>query len=109
MPPMMPRTAPAATTLISAADAWADAITATTAAAGQNRDMGSGVADVAGEHARADAELLHGALVLALDVGAEDQLGVGVAVQPAVVLQLVLELARRPPGIAEREDRAGRP
>ena len=40
--------------------------------------------------------------------GAEDQLGIGVAVQPAIVLQLVLELARRPAGIAERQDRAGR-
>ena len=46
---------------------------------------------------------------LALDVGAEDQLRVGVAMQPAVLLDLVLELARRPAGVAEREDRARGP
>ena len=44
--------------------------------------------------------------VLGLEVGIEDQVGVGRAVEPAVGLDLALELTRRPAGIAEREDGA---
>src|SRR5262249_2348814 len=47
--------------------------------------------------------------VLAAGVRAEDQIKVSRAMQPAVMLDLVLELAGRPAGIAEREDRALRP
>src|SRR3954466_11142987 len=101
---MMPRTAPAAITLISAAAAGEAAITAlknmaTNNAVARSAFMRSGVADVARQHAGPDAELLHRAIVLRTDVGAEDQLGVGAAMQPAVMLQLVFELARRPAGV----------
>src|SRR5688500_3194905 len=65
----------------------------------------SGVADLARQHAGTDADLLQRAFVFRLD-GAEDQIAISAAVQPAVVLQFALELARRPAGVAEREDRA---
>src|SRR5262245_58949886 len=66
----------------------------------------SGVAGLGREHAEMNADLLQRLVVLAVGVAAEDQLGIGGAMQPAVMLDLVLELARRPAGIAEREDRA---
>src|SRR5262249_8617692 len=44
--------------------------------------------------------------VLPADILAEDQIGVGSAMQPTIVLDLVLQLARSPAGIAECEDRA---
>ena len=68
----------------------------------------SGVPGLARQHAEIDADLLHRLLVFAADIGAEDQFRVGGAMQPAVVLDLVFELARRPAGIAERQDRACR-
>src|SRR3954470_9312785 len=109
---MMPRTAPAAITLISAAAAGEVAMAlknmATNNAVARSAFIRSGVADVARQHAGTDAELLHRAIVLRTDVGAEDQLGVGAAMQPAIMLQLVFELARRPAGVAERQDRARR-
>src|SRR6185437_7421555 len=40
---------------------------------------------------------------------AEDQVLIGGAMQPAVLLDLLLELTRRPAGIAKREDRVVRP
>ena len=52
---------------------------------------------------RSMPSLLQRRLVLALDVVAEDQFGVGRAMQPAVLLDLALELARRPARIAERQ------
>src|SRR5262249_39199437 len=66
------------------------------------------VPGLAREHAEIDADLLQRLLVFAAGVLAENQLGIGRAMQPAVMLDLVLELARRPPGIAERQDRAAR-
>src|SRR5262249_1413858 len=57
---------------------------------------------LAGEHAEIDADLLQRLLVFTAGVLTENQLGIGRAMQPAVMLDLVLELARRPPGIAER-------
>src|SRR6266487_1731769 len=69
----------------------------------------SGVPGLAREHAEIDADLLQRLGVFAADILAEDQLGIGGAVQPAVMLDLVLELARSPAGIAERKDRAARP
>src|SRR5262245_46446891 len=110
MPPTTPRTAPAAMTLISAAfTGVAAASAASSSPMRAAADMVSGVADVAGQHAGADADLLHRPVVLGFDVHAEDQLRIGAAMQPAVLLHLVLELARRPAGITEREDGAGRP
>src|SRR4051794_30764628 len=103
---MMPRTAPAATTLISAAPAGEAASVTISNAEARSAGMRSSVADVTGQHAGTDAELLHRPVVFRVNVGAEDQLGVGAAMQPAIMLQLALELARRPAGIAERQDRA---
>src|SRR5262245_57258910 len=68
----------------------------------------SRVPGLAREHAENDADLLQRLGVFAADILAEDQLGIGGAMQPAIVLDLVLQLARRPAGIAEREDRAAR-
>src|SRR5690349_21323300 len=109
MPPTTPRTAPAAITLISAALAGTAVASAASSspvrAAGM---MGSGVADFAGQHAGSHADLAQRPVVFRLDVQPEDEVGIGAAMQPAVLLHLVLELARRPAGIAEREDGAGR-
>src|SRR5262245_45545075 len=66
------------------------------------------VPGLAREHAEIDADLLQRLLVFAAGVLTENQLGIGRAMQPAVMLDLVLELAWRPPGIAERQDRAAR-
>src|SRR5258708_19888294 len=62
-----------------------------------------------GEHAGIDPDLAQGADVFFLDVAAEDQVGIGIAVQPALVLDLGFQLSRRPPGIAERDDGLLRP
>src|SRR5213083_987289 len=110
---MMPRTAPAATILSSAAPAGEAAIMALknmaiSNAVARSAVIRSSVADVAGQHAGTDADLLHRPVVFRADVGAEDQFGIGTAVQPAVLLQFVLELARRPAGVAQSEDRARR-
>src|SRR5262245_21206078 len=66
------------------------------------------VPGLAREHAEIDADLLQRFFVFAAGVLTENQLGIGRAMQPAVMLDLVLELAWRPPGIAERQDRAAR-
>ncbi len=44
-------------------------------------------------------------VIFAVDLGIEDELGIGRAVQPAIGVDLAFELARRPTGIAEREQR----
>src|SRR3954447_13376118 len=112
MPPTMPRTAPAAITLSSAALAGAAVIRAASSSPVRSANIEisrvSGVADVARQHTGADADLLHRSGVFRVDVFAEDQLGIGAAMQPAVLLYLVLELARRPARIAERQDCARR-
>ena len=67
------------------------------------------VAGFARQHAEVDADLAQRLVVLAFGVGAEDQLRIGRAMQPAVLLDLGFQLPRRPAGIAEREDGADRP
>src|SRR5436305_7495886 len=62
------------------------------------------VAGLVRQHARVDADLAQGAAVLFVDVVAEDQVRIRVTMQPAIALDLGLELAWRPAGIAERED-----
>src|SRR6185295_10510745 len=134
MPAMMPRTAPAEITLTSAAPAGAQSSIRTAVrairviatllrpqrvrrrdhrrlecSARGERAPGSGVAGLGREHADIDADLLQRLLVLALDVGPEDQLRIGRAMQPAVLVDFLLELAGRPAGIAERQERAARP
>src|SRR5476649_2113250 len=47
-------------------------------------------------------------IVLYSGIEAEDQIRVRRTMQPAVIVDFGLELARRPPGVAERQDRAGR-
>ena len=64
----------------------------------------SGVACVAHEMRRIDADLGECARVLGLEIGIEDEIGIGRAIEPAVRLDLALELSRRPAGVAERED-----
>src|SRR6187397_3360726 len=68
----------------------------------------SGVSGFARELAEVDADLAHRLLVFTAGVWAEDQLRIGVAIEPAVLGDLVLELSRRPARIAEREHRAAR-
>src|SRR4051794_12940743 len=68
----------------------------------------SGVAGVARQHAERDADLLERLLVFLVGVLAEDQLRIGRTMQPPVLLNLVLELSRRPAGVAQGEQRAGR-
>src|ERR1043165_4300547 len=63
----------------------------------------SGVAGFGREHAEIDADLAQRLLVLGLGVLAEDEVEIGGAVQPAVLVDLVLELAGRPARIAERQ------
>src|SRR5271155_952162 len=43
------------------------------------------------------------------DIAAEDQIGIGVTMQPAIVLDFAFELACGPAGIAQRQDRMLRP
>src|SRR3954452_21237628 len=73
------------------------------------RNDRSRVPGLARELAQLDPELAHRLLVFALDVGAEDQFRIGFAIEPAVLGDLVLELPRRPAGVAERQHRATRP
>jgi diguanylate cyclase (GGDEF)-like protein/PAS domain S-box-containing protein len=63
----------------------------------------SGVPGFARKHAEVDAEFPQRLAVFGLVVAAEDQFGIGRAMQPAIFLDLVLELPRRPARIAERE------
>src|SRR6202790_5591405 len=70
--------------------------------------MTSGALRVAGlvrQHARIDPDLAQRAEVFFLDVAAEDQVRIGIAMQPAIILDFGFQLSRRPAGIAEREDR----
>ena len=56
------------------------------------------------QHAGIDADLAQRARIFFLDVAAENQLRIGVAMQPAIVLDFVFQLPRTPAGIAERQD-----
>src|SRR5258708_12635131 len=50
-----------------------------------------------------NAELPERPIVFGADVGAEDQVGIGGAMQPAILLNLALELPAPPSRIAERQ------
>src|SRR5579871_5436903 len=63
------------------------------------------VAGVVGEHARIDADLAQRARVFFIDVVAEHQVRIGIAMQPTITLDFRLQLSGPPAGIAEREDR----
>src|SRR5262245_61082764 len=64
-----------------------------------------GVAGIVDEANRIDSELAQSAQIFAVHFGIEDQLGIGRAIEPAIGVDLAFELARRPPGIAERKQR----
>src|SRR6476646_10452893 len=63
---------------------------------------GSGTVD---QSPGSDADLAERAIIFAVDFRIENQLWVGRAMQPAIGLDLALELPGRPPGIAECEQR----
>src|SRR3954471_21001131 len=67
-------------------------------------EYASGVSRFVGQHARIDADLAQRARIFFLDGAAEHEVRVGRAVQPAIVLDLALELPRSPAGIAQRQD-----
>src|SRR5579864_4135618 len=60
------------------------------------------------EHAGIDSDLAQRAVILLFDFAAKDQLRVGVAMQPTIVLDFAFELTRGPAGITQREDRVFR-
>jgi hypothetical protein len=68
----------------------------------------SRVAGFARQHTEVDAELPHRPFVFAAGIGSEHEIGIGGAMQPAIVLDLGLELPRRPAGVAKRENGARR-
>lgn len=64
------------------------------------------VPGVGRQHAGIDTDLAQCAHILFIGVGAKDQIRIGVAVQPAIALNFVLELAGGPAGITQRQNRA---
>src|SRR5271156_6943848 len=72
-------------------------------------DHALSVSGLARQHAQIDTDLLQRLFIFRGDIGAEDQIRIRRAMQPAVSLNLAFELARSPTGVAEREDRARRP
>jgi hypothetical protein len=67
------------------------------------------VAGFARQHAEIDPNLFQRSLIFGAGIGPEDQFGVGRAVQPAIALDLGLELPGGPAGITEGENGARRP
>src|ERR1700735_829333 len=61
------------------------------------------------EHTDVDPDLAQRPRILFLDIAAEDQIGIGITMQPAIVLDFAFELACGPAGIAQRQDRMLRP
>ena len=55
--------------------------------------------------AEIDADLAQRLVVFAAGVAAKNKFGIGGAMQPAVLLDFLLELPGRPAGITERQDR----
>src|ERR1700730_3071778 len=60
------------------------------------------------QHSGMNAEFLQRTIVFSTDVGAENKISIGAAVQPAIILNLGLELPGRPARIAERPQSAPR-
>src|SRR3954447_10166142 len=69
----------------------------------------SGVAGERRQHRWIDADLAKRCSVFAFEVAAEQQFLIGGAMQPAIALYFVIELAGPPAGIAEREQHPARP
>ena len=74
-----------------------------------NPPFGLRVPGLARQLAEVDADLAQRLFVFGVGVGAENQFRIGRAMQPAVLLDFLFQLAGRPAGIAEREDGACRP
>ena len=72
-------------------------------------DQRSGVAGFRGQHRGLDADPPQRLVVARIDGGAEQQVRIGRAIQPAIGLDFVLELPGGPARIAERQDRVLRP
>src|SRR6516162_1858632 len=68
----------------------------------------SGVAGFARQHAKVDADLPERQHIFPAGVRTEDQLRVCRAMQPPIVLDLVLELTGRPAGVAEGKNGVAR-
>src|SRR3954452_7321578 len=64
----------------------------------------SRVAGLGREHAEIDADLLERLVVFAAGILPEDQFGIGCTMQPAVVLDFILELSRCPARVAKCQD-----
>lgn len=83
------------------------------ATATERQDEGERASDLrvpgdARQRRQIEADLADGAVPLVVDVVAEQQVLVRRRLQPTVGLDLRLELSRRPPGIAERQQAAAR-
>ncbi len=59
------------------------------------------MAGVVGKHVWANAELAHGAFPLGVEIFVEDQAAVGFDIEPAIGLDLGIELTRTPAGVAQ--------
>eukprot|EP01035_Chromulina_nebulosa_P044615 gene44615-60424_t len=70
----------------------------------EQRLEAASVASLVGQHAGIDADLAQGLQIFGIDVATEDQILIGSAMQPAIVLDLGLELAGRPARIAQRQN-----
>src|SRR5690606_24368492 len=68
----------------------------------------SGMAGVGGQRGEVDADLRRGQRPALLDRRVEDDARIGRRAQPGVLLQFVLELSRRPAGVAEQHQAASR-
>src|ERR1700704_4637199 len=64
----------------------------------------SGMPGFGGQHARVDPDFLQRPLVFFLDVAAEDQVRIGVAMQPAIILDFGFQLSGFPAGVTQRQD-----
>src|SRR6478736_704126 len=71
--------------------------------AGRGEEEKSGVSGLARQLAEIDADLAHRFFVFGVDVLAEDQFRIGIAIEPAVLCDLVFQLTGRPARIAERQ------
>src|SRR5581483_10286499 len=77
---------------------------ASTVASGSPRTRASPVADGIGKPRDVDAEQAHRGRKPPLRRQPEHHVGIGLDGEPRVLRELVLELARRPPGVTERHE-----
>src|ERR1700730_12672688 len=75
----------------------------------RQRKMGLGMPGFVRQHAGIDPDLAQRAEVFFLDVVAKNQIPIGNAMQPAIILDFSFELSRRPASVTEGEDGVFRP